>query len=133
VVKAVWLEEFGGSEVLVTADAPDPVPGPGQALIEVAFANITFVETMFRASGFGLFEKELPMIPGDGVGGGGRRLRRGGRRRRRIRFQAARPWWPNGPFRNGERRMGEDIGRGRRRVRGGVDRPVPVDAGGDAS
>ena len=34
-MKAVWLEEFGGSEVLVTADAPDPVPGPGQALIEV--------------------------------------------------------------------------------------------------
>jgi NADPH:quinone reductase len=38
-------------------------------LIEVAFANITFVETMFRASGFGPFETELPMIPGNGVGG----------------------------------------------------------------
>ena len=40
-MKAVWLEEFGGPEVLVAADAPDPVPGPGQALIEVEFANIT--------------------------------------------------------------------------------------------
>src|SRR5215208_4202291 len=68
-MKAVWLEEFGGPEVLVAADALDPVPGPGQALIEVAFANITFVETMFRASGFGPFETELPMIPGNGVGG----------------------------------------------------------------
>ncbi len=68
-MKAVWLEEFGGPEVLVAADAPDPVPGPGQALIEVSFANITFVETMFRASGFGPFETELPMIPGNGVGG----------------------------------------------------------------
>ncbi len=70
-MKAVWLEEFGGPEVLVAADAPDPVPGPGQALIEVSFANITFVETMFRASGFGPFETELPMIPGNGVGGVG--------------------------------------------------------------
>jgi NADPH:quinone reductase len=68
-MKAVWLEEFGGPEMLVAADAPDPVPGPGQALIEVSFANITFVETMFRASGFGPFAKELPMIPGNGVGG----------------------------------------------------------------
>jgi NADPH:quinone reductase len=49
-MKAAWLEEFGASEVLVAADAPDPVPGPGQASIEVAFANITFVETMFRQS-----------------------------------------------------------------------------------
>ena len=68
-MKAVWLEEFGGPEVLVAADASDPVPGPGQALIEVSFANITFLETMFRASGFGPFETELPMIPGNGIGG----------------------------------------------------------------
>jgi hypothetical protein len=66
VMKAVWLEEVGGPEVLVAADASDPVPGPGQALIEVSFANITFVETMIRASGFGPFETELPMIPGIG-------------------------------------------------------------------
>jgi NADPH2:quinone reductase len=68
-VRAVWLTAFGAPEVLVAGDAPDPVPGPGQALIEVAFANITFVETQFRASGFGPFDGELPMIPGNGVGG----------------------------------------------------------------
>jgi NADPH:quinone reductase-like Zn-dependent oxidoreductase len=50
-MRAVWLKEFGGPEVLVAADAPDPVAGPGQALIEVAFANITFVETQFRTRG----------------------------------------------------------------------------------
>lgn len=68
-MKAAWLKEFGGPEVLAVADVADPVAGPGQALIEVAFANITFVETMFRASGFGPFSTELPMIPGNGVGG----------------------------------------------------------------
>jgi NADPH2:quinone reductase len=68
-MRAVWLKEFGGPEVLVAADAPDPLAGPGQALIEVAFANITFVETQFRAGGLGPFKAELPMIPGNGVGG----------------------------------------------------------------
>ncbi|MFC0029815.1 zinc-binding dehydrogenase [Micromonospora chaiyaphumensis] len=68
-MRAVWLREFGGPEVLVPGPAPDPVPGPGQVLVEVAHANITFVETMFRATGFGPFAATLPVIPGNGVGG----------------------------------------------------------------
>ncbi|MET7966075.1 zinc-binding dehydrogenase [Micromonospora sp. NPDC005305] len=68
-MRAVWLREFGGPEVLVPGPAPDPVPGPGQVLVEVAHANITFVETMFRATGFGPFTATLPVIPGNGVGG----------------------------------------------------------------
>jgi NADPH2:quinone reductase len=66
---AIWMKQFGGPEVLVAGDAPDPVAGPGQAVVEVAFANITFVETQFRATGFGPFTPDLPMIPGNGVGG----------------------------------------------------------------
>jgi NADPH:quinone reductase len=68
-VRAVWLREFGGPEVLVPGTAPDPTPGPGQVLIEVAHVNLTFVETMFRATGFGPFRGPLPVIPGNGVGG----------------------------------------------------------------
>ncbi|QRP47318.1 zinc-binding dehydrogenase [Amycolatopsis sp. FDAARGOS 1241] len=68
-MRAVWLREFGGPEVLVAGEAPDPVPGPGQVLVEVAFVNVTFVETQFRASGTGPFAAALPMIPGNGVGG----------------------------------------------------------------
>ncbi|WP_020670566.1 zinc-binding dehydrogenase [Amycolatopsis nigrescens] len=68
-MRAVWLHEFGGPEVLVPGEAPDPVAGPGQVVIEVAFVNVTFVETQFRASGQGPFRPELPMIPGNGVGG----------------------------------------------------------------
>jgi NADPH:quinone reductase len=67
-VRAVWLKEFGGPEMLVEADTPDPVAGPGQALIEVTFANITFVETQLRAGG-GPWAATVPMIPGNGVGG----------------------------------------------------------------
>ncbi|MDT8911593.1 zinc-binding dehydrogenase [Amycolatopsis sp. PS_44_ISF1] len=68
-MRAVWLTEFGGPGVLVAGEAPDPVAGPGQVLVEVAFSNVTFVETQFRASGSGPFVPVLPMIPGNGVGG----------------------------------------------------------------
>jgi NADPH2:quinone reductase len=67
-MRAVWLKEFGGPDVLLAGEAPDPVAGPGQALIDVTFANITFVETQLRAGG-GPFKPELPTIPGNGIGG----------------------------------------------------------------
>jgi NADPH:quinone reductase len=75
-MRAVWLREFGGPEVLVAGEAPDPAPGPGQVLVDVAFANITFVETQMRAGLPGPLKPELPMIPGNGVGGvaAGRRV-----------------------------------------------------------
>lgn len=68
-MRAVWLEEFGGPGKLVGGDAPEPVAGPGQALIEVAYSSITFVETQVRAGGFGPFSVQLPTILGNGVGG----------------------------------------------------------------
>ncbi|MGF1427654.1 zinc-binding dehydrogenase [Kitasatospora sp. LaBMicrA B282] len=68
-MRAVWLTKFGDPSVLVPGEAPDPVPGPGQVLIEVTHANITFVETQFRATGAGPFRAEAPLIPGNGVGG----------------------------------------------------------------
>src|SRR5690242_10686256 len=68
-MRAVWLTAFGAPEVLVAGEAPDPEPGPGEVLVAVAYANITFVETMFRRTGFGLFTATPPLIPGNGVGG----------------------------------------------------------------
>ncbi|MCX4749368.1 zinc-binding dehydrogenase [Kitasatospora sp. NBC_01287] len=68
-MRAVWLERFGDPSVLVPGEAPDPVPAPGQVLVDVAYANITFVETQFRATGAGPFRAEPPLIPGNGVGG----------------------------------------------------------------
>ncbi|MEW2143611.1 zinc-binding dehydrogenase [Micromonospora vinacea] len=68
-MRAIWLREFGGPEVLVPGPAPDPVPGPGQVLIDVAHANITFIETQLRAGRPGPFRLTPPLIPGNGVGG----------------------------------------------------------------
>ena len=68
-MRAVRMRQFGPPDVLVIEGVPRATAGPGQALIEVAFANITFVETQFRATGFGPFAGEFPIIPGNGVGG----------------------------------------------------------------
>ncbi|MGC0311752.1 zinc-binding dehydrogenase [Kitasatospora acidiphila] len=68
-MRAIWLKQFGDPSVLVPGTAPDPVPGAGEVLVAVEFANITFVETQFRATGAGPFRAELPMIPGNGVAG----------------------------------------------------------------
>jgi NADPH2:quinone reductase len=67
-VNAVWLREFGPPSVLVAGEADEPVAGDGQVVIEVAYANVTFVETQVRA-GRGPFPVQLPTIPGNGVGG----------------------------------------------------------------
>ncbi|MET9022249.1 zinc-binding dehydrogenase [Actinopolymorpha sp. NPDC004070] len=67
-MRAVWVHKFGGPEVLVPGEAPAPEAGPGQVLVEVAYANITFVETQLR-SGTGPITPTLPTIPGNGVGG----------------------------------------------------------------
>ncbi len=69
-MRAVWLRSFGPPSVLEAGDAPEPVAGPGQVVIDVHHANITFVETQFRATGKGPFAgTPLPMVPGNGVGG----------------------------------------------------------------
>lgn len=70
-MRAVVAGAFGTPEVLVAAEVPDPVAGPGQALVEVQIANITFVETQVRAGHppVPTMRPQLPVVPGNGVGG----------------------------------------------------------------
>lgn len=65
------LAEFGPPSVLMPAELPDPVPGPGQVVVEAAFANITFVETQIRAGRppNPAMTPALPAVLGNGVGG----------------------------------------------------------------
>jgi NADPH2:quinone reductase len=70
-MRAVVLSEFGPPQNLAAAEVPDPVPGPDQALIDVYFANITFVETQVRAGRppNPAMLPSLPAVLGNGVGG----------------------------------------------------------------
>ena len=48
-MRAVVIREFGPPEVLEPADAEEVRAGPDDVVIDVEFANITFVETQVRA------------------------------------------------------------------------------------
>ncbi|WP_314223787.1 zinc-binding dehydrogenase [Streptomyces zaehneri] len=69
-MRAAQVKAFGGPEVLATVELPDPVPGPGEVLIEVAHADTIFVETQVRTGLFRAhFPVEPPYVPGGGVAG----------------------------------------------------------------
>ena len=62
-MRAVRVERFGGPEVLEVVDLPDPVPGPGHALLEVARAGINFADSLQAEDAY-LAPTELPLVPG---------------------------------------------------------------------
>ncbi|PXX63120.1 putative PIG3 family NAD(P)H quinone oxidoreductase [Nocardia tenerifensis] len=47
-VRAIELNGFGGPEVMALTDAPDPVPGHGEVLVEVAAAGVNRADLMQR-------------------------------------------------------------------------------------
>src|SRR4051794_6472409 len=74
-VKAMQIEEFGGPENLKHVDLPDPEPGEGEVVIDVARAGINFADTHSIQNDY-LAEQTLPLIPGGEVSGtaNGRRV-----------------------------------------------------------
>jgi NADPH2:quinone reductase len=56
--------------VLELRDLPEPVPGPGQALVAASVYDVLFVDTMIRSGrGADYFPIRPPYVPGNGVGG----------------------------------------------------------------
>ncbi|GAA1595906.1 zinc-binding dehydrogenase [Actinoplanes couchii] len=69
-MRMVRATRLGGPEVLVPGQAPDPVAGPGQVLVEVEVAGISFVETQIRRGTDRWHEPpRLPYVPGGLVAG----------------------------------------------------------------
>jgi NADPH:quinone reductase len=67
-VKAIQIEEFGGPEKLELVELPDPEPGDGQVLVEIARSGINFADTHATRNDY-LAEQQLPLIPGAEVSG----------------------------------------------------------------
>ena len=67
-MRQVVITRYGGPEVLATRTAADPVPGPGEVLIEVAGAGVNFADLSARA---GLYPDAPPppMVVGYEVAG----------------------------------------------------------------
>src|SRR5205809_51774 len=68
-MRAIVVEAPGGTEVLQPrADSPRPAPGPGQALIRVAYAGLNFFDVLIR-SGRYMRKPTYPAVIGGEVSG----------------------------------------------------------------
>lgn len=67
-MRAIRVHRFGGPEVLVLEEIPDPVAGPGQVLIRNHASGVNPVDTYIRNGAYARLP-ELPFTPGwDGAG-----------------------------------------------------------------
>src|SRR4051794_31413477 len=66
-MRAIQCSRFGGPEVLTLADIPDPVPAPGQLLIDVTAAGVNFADIRRVEGAYG--SPVLPFVPGSEVVG----------------------------------------------------------------
>lgn len=65
-MKTVRVHSPGGPEALSLDDLPDPVPGPGQAVVRVEAAGVNYIDTYQRS---GLYPLPLPAALGlEGAG-----------------------------------------------------------------
>lgn len=67
-MKAIQIEEFGGPENLKLVEVPDPAPGDGEVLVEVARSGVNFADTHAIRNDY-IAEQTLPLIPGAEVSG----------------------------------------------------------------
>jgi NADPH:quinone reductase-like Zn-dependent oxidoreductase len=67
-MKAMVFDRFGGPEVLELREVPDPVPGPGEALVAVHACGINHLDLFVRQGLRGL-EIQMPHILGNDVVG----------------------------------------------------------------
>ncbi|MCP2244509.1 NADPH2:quinone reductase [Lentzea aerocolonigenes] len=69
-VRAVRVHEFGGPEVLVAEEVPEPVAGPGQVVVGLDVADVMFLDTLLRGGwGQEYFPRTPPYVPGGGGAG----------------------------------------------------------------
>ena len=67
-MKAAYITKFGGPEVLTYGERPDPVVGPGEALVRVRACSINHLDLWVRGGLPGL-EPAMPHILGNDVAG----------------------------------------------------------------
>jgi NADPH2:quinone reductase len=67
-MRAIQITEFGGPEVLVERELPEPEAGDGTMVIDVTAAGVNYADT-HQAENSYLAPQELPMVPGTEVAG----------------------------------------------------------------
>src|SRR3954464_9935631 len=67
-MRAIQITEFGGPEQMELVELPDPTPGDGEVLVEVARSGVNFADTHATRDDY-LAKQTLPLIPGGEVSG----------------------------------------------------------------
>lgn len=62
-MKALLCRQFGPPEALTVEELPDPLPGPGQVVIDVRAAGVNFPDTLIIQGKY-QFKPPLPFAPG---------------------------------------------------------------------
>jgi NADPH:quinone reductase len=65
-VRAILVRAPGGPDALELAEIPVPTPGPGEALVQVAYAGVNFMDVYVRT---GLYKSPFPAALGGEVSG----------------------------------------------------------------
>jgi NADPH2:quinone reductase len=78
-MRALRCLEYGSCETLVVEDLPDPLPGEGEVVVDVAAAAVNFPDVLLVADQYQVHHAR-PVHAGERVrrhraGGGGRRAR----------------------------------------------------------
>jgi NADPH:quinone reductase-like Zn-dependent oxidoreductase len=64
-MKAAFIEQFGGPEVLKYGDLPDPVAGPGEVVVDIVAASVNAADWKFRAGQYARHSQtKFPQNPG---------------------------------------------------------------------
>jgi NADPH:quinone reductase-like Zn-dependent oxidoreductase len=61
-MKAAYIQQFGGPEVLQYGDLPDPSAGPGQVVVDIFAASVNGADWKVRAGSYG--QAKFPLILG---------------------------------------------------------------------
>ena len=96
IMKAAYIEKFGGPEVLTYGDLPDPTAGPGQIVVDTVAVSINAADWKVCAGEYG-GQAQVPDGPGARLLRRGQRARHGRAgpegRRRGVRRPGRRPRW----------------------------------------
>ena len=62
-MKAIQISEFGGPEIMQFVEIADPIPGPGEVLLDVTEIGINYADTHQTENSY-LSAQTLPLVPG---------------------------------------------------------------------
>ncbi|MBB5918443.1 NADPH2:quinone reductase [Nocardia transvalensis] len=69
-MRVIEAKAFGGPEVLALSEAQDPVAGPGEVVVDVAAADVMFLDARLRGGwGTDFFDIRPPYVPGGAIAG----------------------------------------------------------------